>query len=572
MRGRAARAGVAVAALAVAALGAAPLGQAAAGWATGTRGADRVGLTNGADRYRALGGADRVSGRGGADVIQGQGGNDHLSGGPGADRLLGGAQRDVLQARDGNRDGLVDGGPGRDVCVVDPSDRGRIRGCETVVGLEKGQTPPTEVPVTPQVPADPGPDPVDPGPDPVTYSDAYANRNWTPTAFDTCPKWLHDSYSVVGPDSTVYPGWHPPEVTNPETGARCTFGHEHGRDPSGSDIYAWVSSSLASPGHEDEAGLPFGLANEKLIDYAAANPGVAVRGEDHVGHKVDWANDVTLVDRDGHYVLTPANERIACDFLFKVHQGSHSADATVNNVHELVYAAKCNDGTELISTTIARFGPPDQYQRSCEPATTVISGTTSPWPSGGGERILPDRGCLERYVLVPPGSSSAASDIWALYENWKLEGELKTQGGATIASFDPWFAVRNPSRYAWPGTGIGRTLSASWETDSTDNGVVNRAPWTNVSSLDPFEYRDPRSPFDGAQRDFYLRETTVRNSGGPEYWYTDPYGRNGQSTPFPGAICQLVGTVDNSSRPELRRRLFARDADYGDGNGVHAPN
>jgi hypothetical protein len=63
----------------------------------------------------------------------------------------------------------------------------------------------------------------------------------------------------------------------------------------------------------------------------------------------------------------------------------------------------------------------------------------------------------------------------------------------------------------------------------------------------------------------------VANSGGPDRWYTDPYGGGGSPTSFPGSICQLVSPTDNTADPELRRRLFGRDTDYG-GAGVHAPN
>jgi hypothetical protein len=187
-------------------------------------------------------------------------------------------------------------------------------------------------------------------------------------------------------------------------------------------------------------------------------------------------------------------------------------------------------------------------------------------------RLIPDRACIEEYVLVPPGATSRHSDIWSLYENWQLESELTAADGSEIASFDPWFAVRNPSRYAQPTSGIGRTLDAAWETDPGDGGVANAPPWTDVQGEGPFEYRDPRSPFDGSERDFYVHDVEVRNSGGPTRWYTDPYGRNGSPRPFPGAICQIVAPTDNSDQPELKRRLFGRDDDYGSGFGVHAPN
>ncbi|MFI5425690.1 hypothetical protein [Aeromicrobium sp. UC242_57] len=55
---------------------------------------------------------------------------------------------------------------------------------------------PTPTVPTPTVPTTP------PGP---ALSKAYTDRNWTPTAFDTCPASLHRTYSVVGPDGKLYP-------------------------------------------------------------------------------------------------------------------------------------------------------------------------------------------------------------------------------------------------------------------------------------------------------------------------------------------------------------------------------
>jgi len=88
---------------------------------------------------------------------------------------------------------------------------------------------------------------------------------WTPGPNDTCTPAIHDAYSVVGPDAKRYPTWHPP--IDPVTG--CSFGHEHGRDPRGSKLYAAVGP------------IPFGYANEQLDTWDPANP----RHEDHVGHK-----------------------------------------------------------------------------------------------------------------------------------------------------------------------------------------------------------------------------------------------------------------------------------------------
>jgi len=561
------------------ALAVAVLAPVAAGALNGTPRRDRVVLSPGPDQYSALGGDDRVYGRAGddelrggpgfdtlagegdADDLLGGAGGDILSGGPDADTLSGGIGpdtltggagadtlrgdqgADVLEARDGRADVEVVGGPGVDTCRVDHVDL-PVTDCEAVDF------------------------------DPVP-SDAFTNRNWTPTAFDTCPAALHTEYTVVGPDGRLYPTWHPPTTVDPATGQTCTFGHEHGADPTGSDLYGWVQEHFAGPGQDDPAGLPFGYVSEELVEYAAANPGSPTRFEDHVGHKVEFVNDLRLLDQGGNYLYTEAaggEVRVECDVLMKMHQGTHSADATVNNVHEVIYAVRCNDGTELISTTMAGFGNANEFNRSCAPGTVVDTGSASPYPDFGGRRTIPDQGCIDQFVLVNPANAAQGSDIWSIWENWEIETELVSAEGDTLAAFDPWLAVRNPSRYHRVDQPVGRVLDAAWAVDPADNGVVNRQPWLTPAAVEPYDFRSPDAPFDGAQRDFFVRETTVANAGGPDRWYTDPWGRNGTTEPFPGAICQLISPTDNTDQPALKRRLFGRDTDYGQDNGVHAPN
>jgi Ca2+-binding RTX toxin-like protein len=88
--------------------------------------------TKGSDRLVGTAEADVIKARGGNDRVKGGRGRDRLSGGPGRDRLFGGRGADRLNAVDGLRDRLVRGGPGKDVCRVDPTDRANTKGCETV--------------------------------------------------------------------------------------------------------------------------------------------------------------------------------------------------------------------------------------------------------------------------------------------------------------------------------------------------------------------------------------------------------------------------------------------------------
>jgi hypothetical protein len=55
-------------------------------------------------------------------------------------------------------------------------------------------------------------------------------------------------------------------------------------------------------------------------------------------------------------------------------------------------------------------------------------------------------------------------------------------------------------------------------------------------------------------------------------WYTDPFGRHGSTSPFPGSIRQVIAQIDNSldnlnpSGPGI-----GQSRPY-DGQGVHSPN
>lgn len=412
-----------------------------------------------------------------------------------------------------------------------------------------------------------------------TASVAYAQRNWTPTEYDTCPASLHESYRTVGPDGKYYPTWHPPQVTDPATGRICSFGHEHGADPTTSDIYAWVAGHYA-PADRVEGepeGLPFGYASEELNNHISAGHGdMAMRHEDNGGHKVFVRNDVGLLDGD-HRSVTFENaegkrERVVCDFLIKAHQGSWSADATANNAHELFYAVKCNDGTELISTTLSLYGNPNGFRRSCAPGSAVatVGSMLPPATTAGGSRAIPDRGCAADAV-------SGASDVWALYEVWESANELTTADGRVLASFDPWFGVRNPSRYydsrysSATVNGIGHPIDLLWEESSTAK-AASVYPWSTVAGVERFDYRDPRSPFDGAQRDFYIGQSSVTGIAGSPVFYTDPYGGSARTDRVAGSIAQWAVAGSMAPGIELERQQFDLSADWGKSNGVHAPN
>ncbi len=349
---------------------------------------------------------------------------------------------------------------------------------------------------------------------------------WAPGAGDTCPASVHDQYAVVGPDLKLYPTWHPP--TDPVTG--CTFGHEHGRDPSGSDLYREVGP------------MPFGFANEQLAIYDPLNP----RNEDHVGHKIEWENDIRL-----HLGGAAAGSLfdVRCDVLTKMHQGTHSRDAFTNNLHELAYHIRCSDGLELHVTLMSAVGDPGEFVRSCDRDITVQVGPATPAnsPQGGGARIIPDRACVDSLILVTAGEQSR---FGALHESWETSNSIRSVSGHEIAFFNPYFQVGLPSRFHDPALAgiVGRPIDVCYESDSVSGrrargGDCEEA--TANGTIAGITYTDPRSPFKGADRVVDINYNHVRNAEGPAIWFTNPFGREAQPDSFPGAIRQYISRFDN---------------------------
>ena len=122
----------------------------------GTKGPDRIVGTARADVVKSYGGNDRIKGRGGTDRLSGGSGRDRLAGGPARDRLSGGRGADHLNSVDGRRDRVVNGGPGKDSCRVDPADEDKVQGCEIVTIVKPGAPGAPGTPGTPGVPGVPG--------------------------------------------------------------------------------------------------------------------------------------------------------------------------------------------------------------------------------------------------------------------------------------------------------------------------------------------------------------------------------------------------------------------------------
>jgi len=367
---------------------------------------------------------------------------------------------------------------------------------------------------------------------------SLAYDKWEPGPNDTCTREIHNSYSVVGPDGLLYPTWHPP--VDPATG--CTFGHEHGRDPGGSDLYAEVGD------------IPFGLALPA----------------DHVGYKIEWENDVPFRFSGG-----AANSLfdVSCDVMVALHQGSHGAGAFVINTHELVFHASCSDRTHVHVTMITTIGDPGEFVSACDRDRRIAAGPPPDAPDGGGVRRIPDRPCIEEHILVPEGERSNFGR--GLRESWEVSDRVRTADGRTLVSFNPYFQVLFPARYydAAVPNGLARSVDVCFEAgaagEAAQGDLCESA--TQGGTLDALAYDDPRSPFNGARRFVDVNSIRISNADGPEIWYTDKFGKNARRQPFEGSLRQFIAKVDNHREVMPSGPAIGRDRDYGEGV-VHAPN
>ncbi len=377
---------------------------------------------------------------------------------------------------------------------------------------------------------------------------SVAFGRWTPAETDTCTEEIHNSYSIVGPDGKLYPTWHPP--LDP---SGCSFGHDHGRDPSGSALFAEI-------GH-----IPLGYANEQLDAFS---PPLS-RHEDHVGHKIEWENNVEMNVSDG------ALFAVTCDIYVKLHQGTHSKDAYTNNLHELVYHLDCNDGSKMSLTMMAAIGTAGEFVASCDRNRHVTVGPPSPLlsPNGGGRRIIPDRLCANEFILVPNGQKSNFST--GLRESWQLSQSIRTNDGRRIAHVNPYFQVIAPSRFFDPAieNAEGRPIDLCYEVEA--NGDRANGSLCNESTASgqlTVGFADPQSRFNGADRFVDINSNDIFNAAGPTVWYTDPFGKNAITQEFPGSVRQFIAQIDNEAT-DINGPQLGRNRDYGPaGLGVHPPN
>lgn len=323
---------------------------------------------------------------------------------------------------------------------------------------------------------------------------------WSPGKTWECPKWMHDTYWTKGEDGKVYPTWHPPVDFNPATNTYCTYGHEHGDDPSSSEVF-------------DLVGMPaFGYVSEQQ----AVNSPSEARHEDHFGHKVLVANNWRMYNASNTSLTT------TCDVTVKLHMGTHSPDALTNTAHEMFVGGKCDGSEPFNLKQFALFGAAGSFKEPetalCNlPVISVIVPNPINQPLGGMHRAIPTTECYLRGTQEEQltGVVPRNSEFWLT--------------GFAGGSF--YFNVRNPSRFfnALSSTKISRTVDTCY--DSKHPMSRSLLCQETLAAGSRVTWDDPRSPFRGTVHSNTHFAALAFGNSPNSVIYTDAYGRYATTSP-----------------------------------------
>ena len=488
---------------------------------------------------------------------------------------------------------------------------------EYIRSLQQGTTPVVTTTPTPVVPSSSPVPTVHPVNGIVGEGNAMAFGVWNPAdpkfagggpqKYPTCSKAFHDSFFVIGPDGKKYPTWHPAVAVDPSSGIKCTFGHEHGRDPSKSTLWPEVQSYFyfdankngkIDPEEQKVTGVPFGYANEQLDIYSASKGQAIMRHEDHFGNKVEYINGEA--DSSGEFgsaatggIVIPIRTESTpkwrdsgakCTYFSVIHQGVHSADAFTNNLHAVSFFADCKGPTpqydmKAAVTNLVSFGASGEFSNLCDAegdrTTPVVIGRNEmnqnyPGIRGNGFRNIIQRSCVEKYFLVSAGKFSMNA-----YEAWASSLHVRSATKTILSDINVTLDVEDAIRYYDPNktNKIGYFMDLCYEVLPNGNQARGTCNSTHYGNIKGITWNDTRSDYKGIHRGMYYQGPRIFNSGGPEIWYTDPFGNNAQTTPFTGSIKQIVSSknVDYLNLGNIDPRNTDRVHDDGEGT-VHAPN
>ncbi len=367
---------------------------------------------------------------------------------------------------------------------------------------------------------------------------------WSPSQAGDCPKWLHDTHWVRGDDNRIYATWHPPVDMNPENGKYCTYGHEHGSDPRGSDVFAI-------------SGMPpFGFVNENHEPGSAA----LQRNEDHFGHKVIVANNWTM---QGPNATTKQ-----CDLIVKIHVGTHSPDALTNTAHELHAAGQC-EGLEPFNVKyFALFGQAGAFKEAeAEGCDQIVNPSIAPTPTiqpnGGVHRAIPARDCFLR------GSSE---DRQRLIDARSTEFWLTGLFGGNL-----YYTIGNPSRFydAASPNKASRMIDLCYD-PTHPLATTLRCQESVAAASARVPWNDPRSSYRGTSHtNTHFSKLAFQNSPTSEV-YTNAWGQGQRSSPDAAAGIVIRQRVPRQGfdYSVAAQASVIPNVDYSAGgrNGVRPPN
>jgi len=408
----------------------------------------------------------------------------------------------------------------------------------------------------------------------VNAAPSIAMGQWTPTTQDTCTKAFHDTFFVVGPDGKKYPTWHRAEETDPTTNQKCSFGHDHGADPSNSALWPALQQHFAFDANNSGnieaselavSGIPFGLVSQPLANSATP------RLEDHTAYKIAFANGIprTLVSGG-----LGATFDLSCDLFAAFNQPTSTADAFASNMFSVTYAVDCNNGNSLplypvkvIVSLMAVYGNPSSF--TLDATGTQVENTGIPVPPnsppGGTElgRRIPVANNVFAGAFV---AANQTSSFDALLERWDTQLRLRRADGSEIATLVPAYRVDDTARYFANGVAnsidlcysglnaAGQLVSDPSLATTIVRQVRNNTKCTTIAPNGPSTPTGQRVKFDAAASPFkdclriaFFGADVVKNLTGATLWYTTPFGGNASIVTFANSIKQYVSLADTGA-------------------------
>lgn len=355
---------------------------------------------------------------------------------------------------------------------------------------------------------------------------------------------LHDSYWIEGPDNKAYPTWHPAGVIHPETGEGCVFGHEHGDDPSKAPDWLFDYSG----------GWPaFGYAMEQLDGH---------RHEDHFGHKVTVTRFRAAIGNTANSGAAMYDAGFDCEFISKIHQGSHSEDAFSNHLHEYFLTVACDDDPGVTSNrkvrtlasikTMLPYGAPDRFRNRClsnQPEDNDLfysanvlgfDGITTIMPAMQTFPIKPDIQLNDRgFACVNPSQGSfinANADYMDRLDLWHQIHSVSGPGNVSF-EFNPYYIVKDvPRVHAVDRDSAGNRIGQGQVRYTIDEcerfANLNLAFCEGSYINDSNQVHSPysiHSPFKGALRAINFKSFNIYNNSSSrtsDAFCTDAYGEH----------------------------------------------